>query len=210
MKVSVVREIGTVKNHPAVDRAVREAATRLAAAGYEVEELDDMPLLAEASRLWSLLITEDIRLIRPVVAQLGDASIRTALDNHFAAAADLWGERPELATYINGWARRATLITRLQEMLGSDRLLLTPVCAEPPFEQDADIATPGRARELFTAMWPMTAVPVLGFPAVTVPVNVSEGLPFSAQIIGGRFEEHRVLDAAEVVEARPTGLTLWS
>lgn len=210
MKVSVVGGIGTVKNHPAVDRAVREAATRLAAAGYEVEELDDMPLLAEASRLWSLLITEDIRLIRPVVAQLGDASIRTALDHHFAAAADLWGERPELATYINGWARRATLITRLQEMLGSDRLLLTPVCAEPPFEQDADIATPGRARELFTAMWPMTAVPVLGFPAVTVPVNVSEGLPFSAQIIGGRFEEHRVLDAAEVVEARPTGLTLWS
>ncbi|MEU6025962.1 amidase [Streptomyces tauricus] len=209
-KVAVVREIGTVKNHPAVDRAVGEAAARLTEAGYEVEELADMPLLAEASRLWSLLITEDIRLIRPVVARLGDDSIRTALDNHFAAAAELWRERPELETYINGWARRATLITRLQELLGSDRLLLTPVCAEPAFEQDADITEPGRARDLFTAMWPMTAVPVLGFPAVTVPVLVSEGLPIGAQLIGGRFEEHLVLDAAEVIEAGSEGVTLWS
>ncbi|MFJ9037805.1 hypothetical protein ACIRF8_14580 [Streptomyces sp. NPDC102406] len=102
-------------------------------------------------------------------------------------AATVWGERPDLETYINGWGRRATLITRLQRLLGAGRLLLTPVCAEPPFEQDADLAGAKRSAELFPAMWPMTAVPVLGFPAVTVPVALHEGLPLGVRLIGGRF-----------------------
>ncbi|MEU0743510.1 amidase [Streptomyces sp. NPDC006134] len=207
--VSVVRTIGTVKNHPAVDRALDAAVAHLADAGYEIEELDGMPVLAEAARLWSLLITEDIRPILPLVHQVGGEDIRTALGHHFDAAARLWGETPSLRTYIDGWARRATLVTRLQELLGGDRLLLTPVCAEPPFEQDADLTGRSRAVELFTAMWPMTAVPVLGFPAVTVPVTLDEGLPLSAQLIGGRFEEDLVLDAAQAVEERAAVPPVW-
>lgn len=210
VRVSVVRTIGTVKNHPAVDRAVDAAAAHLADARYEVDEVAELPLLAEASRLWSLLITEDIRPILPLVHQVGGADIRTALGHHFDAAATLWGDTPSLRTYIDGWARRATLVTRLQEYLGDDRLLLTPVCAEPPFEQDADIADRARALELFTAMWPMTAVPVLGFPAVTVPAFLDEGLPLSAQIVGGRFEEDLILDAAQAVEDRAAVPALWN
>ncbi|MFJ8650332.1 amidase [Streptomyces sp. NPDC093546] len=208
--VSVVRGIGTVDNHPAVDRALSDAAARLSDAGYKVEELDGLPLLAEAARLWSLLITEDLRPMLPVVEQVGDAAIRTALAGHFAAAAVEWGERPTLETYITGWARRATLVTRLQELLGSGRLLLTPVCAELPFEQDADLGEEARAGRLFTAMWPMTAVPVLGFPAVTVPVRLDDGLPVGAQLIGGRFEEELVLDAAQAVEDRGAAISLWA
>ncbi|KPI32572.1 Amidase [Actinobacteria bacterium OV320] len=208
-RVLLVRGNGTVKNHPAVDRALDRAAAHLDDAGHGVEEVAELPLLAEAARLWALLITEDIRPMLPVVHQLGGDDIRTALEGHFAAAAELWGERPDLETYINGWARRATLVTRLQELLGGDRILLTPVCAEPPFEQDADITDRDRALQLFPAMWPMTAVPVLGFPAVTVPVHVENGLPFSVQLIGGRFEEDLVLDAAQAVEDRSEVPRLW-
>ncbi|MFH8486837.1 amidase [Streptomyces longisporoflavus] len=201
-KVTVVRGIGTVKNHPAVDRAVTEAAARLAEAGHEVEELDDLPLLAEAARIWALLIYEDFRPMLPLVNDVGDDGIRTSLRYSFGAAAAIWGERPSLETYIQGWARRASLITRLQELLGTERVLLTPVCAEPAFEQDADIASPERAAELIAAMWPMAAVPVLGFPAVTVPSSLSDGLPVSVQLIGGRYAEERILDAAQAIEDR--------
>ncbi|KOX16120.1 amidase [Nocardiopsis sp. NRRL B-16309] len=209
VEVHVVRGIGTADNHPAVDGALTDAAARLSAAGYAVEEVDDAPLLREAARLWSLLLTEDTRALLPVVERFGDDAIRTALEMHFAVAATVWGE-PSLQTYIDGWARRATLITRLQELLGSDRLVLTPVCAEPPFEQDADQRGTERAAQLFAAMWPMTSVPVLGFPAVTVPVTVTDGLPVAVQLIGGRFEEHLVLDAAEAVEARGDHPRPWS
>ena len=209
VEVHVVRGIGTVDNHPAVDRALTDAADRLSEAGYAVEEVADAPLLREAARLWSLLLTEDTRSLLPVVEKVGDEAIRTALEMHFAVAATVWGE-PSLQTYIDGWARRATLITRLQELLGSDRLVLTPVCAEPPFEQDADLGGLERSTRMFAAMWPMTSVPVLGFPAVTVPVTVTDGLPTGVQIVGGRFEEHLVLDAAEAVEARGERLHPWS
>ncbi|GAA5077611.1 amidase [Streptomyces similanensis] len=207
--VTVVRGNADVKNDAAVDRALDAAAARLADAGYAVEEVDQLSLLTEAARLWALLITEDIRLILPVVQQLGDEAIRTALGGHFGYAAEVWGERPSLETYINGWARRATLITRLQELLGRQRLLLTPACAELPFEQDADQAGPDRNRELFSAMWPMTAVPILGFPAVTLPVALDGGLPVGVQLVGGRFEEDLVLDAAQVIEDRTPAIRVW-
>jgi amidase len=210
LRVTVVRGNEGVKNHPAVDAAVADAAARLADAGYEVDEVDADPLLAEAARLWLLLITEDTRPLLRVVERIGDDAIRTALAGHFAAAATVWGERPDLETYINGWGRRATLITRLQQLLGAGRLLLTPVCAEPPFEQDADLAGERRSGELFPAMWPMTAVPVLGFPAVTVPVARHEGLPLGVQLIGGRFTEDLVLDAAQAVEDRSPVLRAWA
>ena len=201
-RVSVVRTIGTTKNHPGVDKAITDAVARLVDAGHEVEELDGLPLVAEAARIWSLLIYEDFRPMLPLVNEVGDDDIRTSLEYSFAAAAKVWGERPSLETYIQGWARRASLITQLQELLGADRILLTPVSAELPFEQDADLASPERAAELVSAMWPMTAVPVLGFPAVTVPSSHNEGLPVSVQLIGGRYAEDRILDAAQSIEER--------
>ncbi|WP_198655027.1 hypothetical protein [Streptomyces geranii] len=66
-----------------------------------------------------------------------------------------------------------------------------------------------RALRLLGAMRPMTAVPVLGVPAVTVPVVVSYGLPLSVQLIGGRFADDRVLDAAAVVEERASVARPW-
>ncbi|MPY56196.1 amidase [Streptomyces spongiae] len=200
--VTLVRSVGTVRNHPAVDRALDVAAAHLADAGYEIEEHDGLPLLAEAARVWSLLLYEDFRLTLPLIEQVGDPDIRESLRLSFAAAAAVWGERPTLDTYIGGWARRGSLITALQELLGADRLLLTPVSAEPAFEQDADLVSVERAAELVAAQWPMTAVPVLGFPAVSVPAALVDNLPVNVQLIGGRFEEERLLDAAQAIEDR--------
>ena len=200
--ITVVRSIGTVPNHPAVERAIEEAVRKLTDAGYRVEEVDGLALLAEAARLWSLLIYEDFRPTMPMVEQIGDADVRTSLKFSFAAAAGQWGVSPSLVDYIHGWSRRAALITGLQQLLGRERLLLTPVSAEPPFEQDADIASPERGAALVAAQWPMAAVPILGFPAATVPSALVDGLPMSVQLIGGRFEEEIVLDAAQAIEDR--------
>ncbi|MCF2533210.1 amidase [Yinghuangia soli] len=203
--VKVVRGIGTVASHPAVERAVELAAAHLADAGYRVEEDDDpaaADVLAEAARIWQLLIFEDFRPTLPLARQVGDEAFKTSLEYSFAAAARVWGETPSLQAYIHGWARRGTLITRLQELLGSDTVLLTPVSAELPFEHDADAASLERGAELIAAQWPMAAVPALGFPAVTVPALLADGLPVSVQLIGGRFEEELILDAAQAVEDR--------
>ncbi|WP_106400781.1 amidase [Actinocorallia populi] len=206
VRVGVVRDVGMAKSHPAVEEAVDRAAGWLAEAGHHVEEME-LPALAEAARLWSLLLYEDTRLLLPQIEAMGDDAIRTSMAYGYEAVAEMWGEKPDISDYIQGWARRATLITRLQELLGADTVLLTPVSAEPPFEQDADILDGARSRSLFAAQWPMTAVPVLGFPAVSVPTGLSDGLPIGVQLIGGRFTEDLLLDTAQAIEDRGPRLT---
>jgi amidase len=201
VKVAVVRDAGVTKPHPAVDAALDDAAHRLAEAGHEVEEVE-LPLLGEAARLWSLLLYQELRTMLPEIERFGDEAVRVSLASCFAAAAEIWGERPTLDTYIQGYARRGTLISRLQRYLGAERMLLTPVSAEPPFEQDADLAGDARVREVLAAQWPMQSVPVLGFPALSVPTGVRDGLPSGVQLIGGRFQEDRLLHVAGDIEAR--------
>ncbi|MGW0658528.1 amidase [Streptodolium elevatio] len=201
IRVTVVRDVGIAKPHPSVDAALDTAARLLSAAGHEVEEAAELPELAEAARLWSLLLFEELRTMLPEIEMFGDAGVKDSLASTFRVAAEIWGEQPTLATYIRGYARRGTLITRLQQYLGADRILLTPVSAEPPLEQDADLAGDDRMCEVVAAQWPLQAVPVLGFPAVAVPTGPAGGLPSGVQLIGGRFREERLLDAAAVIEA---------
>ncbi|GAA2212863.1 amidase family protein [Nonomuraea monospora] len=206
IRVGLVRDVGMATPHRSVSDALDTAARWLSEAGYEVEELE-LPLLGEAARLWHLLLAEDTRPLLPGMLEIGDEATRLNMAHFYEAAAELWGEKPDISAYIQGWARRATLITRLQELLGTNRVLLTPASAEPPFEQDADITDPDRARGLFAAQWPMTSVPVLGVPAVTVPVGVTDGLPVGVQLVGGRFTERLILDAAQAIENRAPRLT---
>jgi amidase len=42
---------------------------------------------------------------------------------------------------------------------------------------------------------------------MAVPTGVAEGLPVGAQIVGPRFREDLVLDAAEALEARMPRIT---
>jgi amidase len=86
-------------------------------------------------------------------------------------------------------------------------LLLLPVSAEQAFEQDADIAGVDRARSLLAAQWPMMSIATLGFPGLAVPTGVADGLPTGVQLVGRRFREDTLFDAAEVIEARCGTLT---
>jgi amidase len=45
-----------------------------------------------------------------------------------------------------------------------------------------------------------TAINALGLPAAAVPVGIADGLPQVVQIIGPRYREDLVLDAAAALE----------
>jgi amidase len=49
---------------------------------------------------------------------------------------------------------------------------------------------------------PQFSVPLLGLPAICAPAGSVNGLPIGVQLIGARFREDTLLDAAEVLEAR--------
>lgn len=201
LRVGMLHTVGGVPPAPTVAAAVDEAAQWLAAAGYVVEPVE-LSVLDEAYRLWYLLCLEEFRQLMPLVEQVGDDGMRRAAANYYTVAAEWWGTQPGLNDYINGYARRGTLIRKLGEFMLRYPLILLPVSAEQAFEQDADIASVDSMRRVMAAQASMMAVPLLGFPAAAVPTGLAGNLPVGVQLIGRRFDEDTILDAAAVIEAR--------
>jgi len=206
IRVGLLRGAGAARPSAAVNAALDQAAVWLRDAGYRVEEIDD-PAFGEAYRLWYLLAMEEFRQIMPLVGQVGDEGMLRAAAHYYAVARDWWGEAPGLADYMNGYARRGTLIMRLQRFLQDYPLILLPVSAEQAFEQDADIVSVDGMRRAMAANWSMMAIPVLGFPALAVPTGVANGLPVGVQLLGQRFREDTLLDAGDAIESRAGVLT---
>ena len=206
LKVGVVASNGVSSPVPAVASALRTAASWLADAAYDVEEVE-LPLLDEAYRLWWLLALEDFRLLLPRVEQTADDGMKAAAAAYYEVAAEWWGVKPTLEDYINGYARRGTLIAQLQAIMEEHPILLLPVSAEQAFEQGADTAGVARVRELIAAQYSMMGLALLGFPGLAVPTGVENGLPVGVQLIGRRFDEPTLLDAGNAIEARAGRLT---
>jgi len=192
--------------HPAVVAAVRQAAAWLADAGYAVEEVEP-PSLAEAHELWKLIGNDEARhFMWPAIQQWGDDGVKRSFGGFLADSPVL-----DHVAHLRAFARRSTLMRRWQLFQEQFALVLGPVSGEPPFpwgldtESDASIARVLRAQES------QFAVPVLGLPAVSVPTGLAEvegkPLPLGVQLIGARFREDLVLDAAQVIEARCPPLT---
>jgi amidase len=205
-RVGLLRDVGIATPTPAVNKSLDDAANRLRTAGYQVEEIE-LPLLAEAWQLWWLLALEEFRTIMPLVEQHGDEGIKKAAAGYYACAAEWWGQAPGLAEYMNGYARRGTLISQLAQFMLDYPLVLLPVSAEQAFELDLDIASVEACRRAVNAQWSMMAIALLGFPALAIPTGVVDGLPVGVQLLGRRFDEASMLDAGAVVEAATGTLT---
>lgn len=205
-RIALIRDGGVVRPDPRVDAALDAAAADLADAGHAVEEIE-LPLLAEAYRLgWFLGIVEQ-STAPEVVEESGDEPARIIVRHYQAVIADWFGAATGLAEYVAGYARRAVLIQQVQDVLDRCPLLLTPVSAEPPMEQDADLSCVAGTERFMRVNWSMMALPCLGLPALAVPTGTADGLPVGVQLAGRRFDEETILDAGAVVERRAAGLT---
>lgn len=203
IRVGLLRHVGIAKPSTAVNQALDQAAENLRKAGYIVEEVN-LPLFKEAFELWYLLCMMDFKEIMPAVEQSGDKGIKKAVKYFFEVTEEFWGKDPSLSDYIKGYTRRGILIHQLQEFLQSHPLLLLPTSTEQTFKQDADIESSESMRKIISSQWSMMSLSVLGFPSVSVPTSVVDGLPVGIQILGRQFREDTLFDAAEVIEANST------
>ncbi|MBL8346455.1 MAG: amidase family protein [Rubrivivax sp.] len=187
---------------PAVVAAVRQAAAWLAEAGYTVEEVEP-PSLAEAHELWKLIANDEARrFMWGAIEQFGDAGVRRSFGWMLEDSPVL-----DHSAHLKAFAKRSTLLRRWQLFMERYPLVLGPVSGEPPFPWGWDVESEATMARVMRAQESQFAVPVLGLPAVSVPTGLAGGLPMGVQLIGPRFREDLVLEAAEVIEAHSPPMT---
>ena len=182
--------------HPHVAAALQRAASALQDAGYTVEPVDP-PAMADAVAGWHALARgEAAQFLADAVQRHGDAAIRQCFEWHMGR------DVPTPAQYRLALAGRAQQLRAWSLFLRDHPIVLCPVSLAPPFLHGADTASEDSFYDIVRSQAPCFAVPFLGLPALAAPTGLADGLPTGVQLIAARFDEGRLLDAAEVLEQR--------
>ncbi len=197
LRVALCRSYPGIAAHPAVVRALDEAARWLADAGYMVEEVQP-PALREAADLWRVLGVEDGRRgISAAIRDHGDEAMRVS--QGFMEQGIAEGGRD---AFQDALAQRAGLARQWSLFLERFPLLLMPVSWQPPAPQGEDTQSWPRFRALLDAQSPLLATACLGLPGISVPTGLHASVPIGVQLVAARFRDDLLLDAAHVVEDR--------
>ena len=178
---------------PQVQDGVRTAAAVLAEAGYTAEETEP-PSIAEAARVaLSMFNTPEFRALLPNL-EVFEAPTRQFLTEFYDAAGDC-----DPVTTVSSFMTRHALLRQWGEYQETRPLILAPICTDIPFKVGTDLGGDAVAHTIHD-MRMAIAINALGLPALAVPVGVADGLPQVVQIIGPRYRDVLVLDAATALE----------
>jgi amidase len=196
IRVALMAEPEGVPTRPELAAAARTAAKYLQRAGYAVEEVAP-PGFAEAAGLWNRIAGTDVLpALQPNVTAYADEAAKRSLDGWRAVAPAL-----DLAGYIQALADRDWLIRRWLTFLETYPIVLMPSSCDlpPPVGLDAQ-SLAGKAH-VMNSNPQQIAIPLLGLPALQIPVGHAGKLRPGVQLVAARFREDLVLDAGEVIEA---------
>ena len=200
IRVAVVRDPLGAGIDPHVRAGVDRTADWLADAGYDVVDAEP-PQIAEANGAWFDMIGADFAGLWPLVQQIGSPNaiefIRAVLDSGAMSFVDQ-------ARQAAAWIARHQLGAAWAHFAERHPIVLAPICTERPWLVGDDIT---RVGEIGMAMRMVLPVNALGLPSCAVPVGADDGLPQGVQLIGPRFREDLLLNAAQTIEDRAPSIT---
>ncbi|MBC4015031.1 amidase family protein [Siccirubricoccus deserti] len=181
-----------------VAAALRDAARRLEAGGWSVEEVPSLPPLQEAARLQAMLWLAETRRggMASVVEREGDPD---------AIAIFGFMERlcpaPALEDFQDTLQRRVTLLRAWLLFLERYPVVLMPASGELPFRDHSDVEGFDRFQSVMAAQLPQIAPALFGLPGLVVSTGLVGRVPVGVQLIGGRYREDVLLAAGTAIEA---------
>jgi amidase len=202
LTVAMVADPGGMGVHPDVRAALAAAADALQDAGYEVQEVPDVPRLAETLDAYGHMIMTEFALAWPMISRIVPASSRPYIEMAMEKTAPV-----ELAEYLRLTGVRLGIQRDWAGFLRQYPLLLGPVFTEPPVEPGLESSGRAGHERVSRAMRLCTATSFAGLPAVAVSGGVFGGLPQGVQLIGSAYREDLCLAAAEAIEQRVGVLT---
>jgi amidase len=185
---------------PEVIAALRDAATRLEAAGYEVEEVEDTPSFREATEMQvKLWLGDGFAGFDAMVQKEGDPAAMAVMDAVREMAMAL---PPDIIAQT--LPRRATLTRKFQLFLEEYPLLLCPVSGQLPFADQADMQGHEKMMAVWEAQITQTGLPLMSLPGLVVSTGMVGTVPVGVQLISQRYREDLLLDAGFAIEAGGT------
>ncbi len=181
---------------PEVEAALRDAAKRLEAAGWTVEETD-VPPLREPAQIQALYwLAETRRGMNAALIREDDPDA-----NFVYAQMEALCPNPDLHAFMDGLQKRATFLRQWMEFFERFPVAIIPVSGELPFRDQEDIESVAAFRRIMEAQMPQIGLPLMGLPGLTVTTGLVGGTPVGVQIVGGRYREDLMLAAGEAIEA---------
>jgi amidase len=182
---------------PPIVAALHDAAGRLRAGGWVVEEVAALPPLAEPAQLQLMLwLGEGRQAMLDAVEREGDPDAIAVMG--FIAQDS---RPPDLDTYAKALTRRATMLREWVRFLDRFPVVMMPSSGELPFRNHEDVESHENFRRILAAQLPQIGLPLLGLPGLAVATGLVGTAPVGVQLVAGRYREDLCLAAAEAIEA---------
>ena len=185
---------------PEIIAALTDAARRLEAAGYIVEEVDDTPSFREATdiqlKLW---LGDNFAAFADMVEREGDPGALRVIEGVRHMAQSL---PPDIVAKC--LVRRATITREFQLFLDRYPVLLAPVSGVLPFADQEDMKSVEAFQAVLEAQLLQTGLPAMSLPGLTVSTGMVGCAPVGVQLIGPRYREDLLIAAGEAIEAGGT------
>jgi len=181
---------------PSVTAALRDAARRLEAAGWTIEEADTPPLREPAALQAMLWLAESRRGLNAALRQEADPDAVFVFTQMEALC-----PQPDLNAFMDGLQKRATFVRQWMEFFERFPLAITPVSGELPFRDQEDVESPDAFRRIMEAQLTQVGLPLMGLPGLAVTTGMVGSVPVGVQLLAGRYREDVLLQAGAVIEA---------
>jgi Asp-tRNA(Asn)/Glu-tRNA(Gln) amidotransferase A subunit family amidase len=197
-RIGVWEQFYQIPVHAAIRDAVRKTAGMLAGLGLAVDEFQPAGL-ERAPNVWGFLFAQWPQIATRKMFQGREEEL------HWTLRESLTQDEPTAEQALLNLAARDRMRASLLRQMENVSAILMPVCGVPAFaHRQRKWEIDGKSIGLFQAMMPAVLANVLGLPAVTIPIAVSEeGLPVGVQLTGRPYEDELLLDlAVRLEEAR--------
>jgi Asp-tRNA(Asn)/Glu-tRNA(Gln) amidotransferase A subunit family amidase len=138
------------------------------------------------------------------VASLGRAWVESHMDEFHVSTQEFLstGLHVTAEEYLSARRRRFLYVRTMDELLGDDGLLLTPAVASDGWLADGRLSAESDVHGLPPEVYSTALQNVTGHPAITLPFGMlPTGLPFGLQVTAAHYDDYRLLDVADLVEA---------
>ena len=193
-RLALCLEPDGMRVNPAIKAALRTAADRASAAGWQVEEVATPPLREAVALQLSLWLAEMRRTGGAAIYAEGDPDAVFVYENlsRHAPALDLNG-------FMDIFPARSRLVRAWRAFFGLYPVLLLPVSGELPFADHRDVASQVDFDAVIEAQTPQIGLPLMGLPGLTVTTGSVGKIPVGVQLVVDQFREDLLLELGQII-----------